>query len=1062
MILRINDDRQLTSISGVAGTQNENNATEILIDIPEKFNDFAKTIYFFQEDETPIGGAIVENNSYNITNAVTKYEKVLFCIKFIKNDIEWITELKPLKFNKNIKTDEDIPEEELSIIRDIIRILQEEIVKVKELETNLQELIEIMDVKIQEVNNLDLDIEKSNGTATVTLTKKDGTQKQVEILDGKDAKINGYNELEIIAGENIEINQQENRLEISAKDYDGELEELKQDVDNLDTEVERLTDNVNNIASDVSKIDEKLTTVASDVETNKSEIRELEENQNYLEENKADKDEIPDVSQFITKSVNDLVNYYKKTETYTQTEVNELIGAIKTISMKVLPERPTVGESNIIYLIPSTKTEPENIYDEWIYVSDKWEKIGTTEIDLSNYYTIEQINTILFDYITSNDLEEILTDYVKFTSYAKDGKAGVLSTGNNVATGSTGNVYAITDNYDVYKTKGNATFISKGTLENVIVGKELTDKTYVDEKTDELKERISELEEENKDLQNNQLIGTASGESITLNDSADMKFRQFNISGNSEQQTYEGYNLLINILETTNINGLDIIVNNDKSITINGTATKDTLLRVGSSENIKPLLVPGKNYYIKGCPAGGTNDTYVIGFNQYYNNSSHYSYDNGSGVAIKCTTNDTVVFTYYIIIKSEVTMSNLTFFPMIVEENKNEKPYEPYVGGQPSPTPEYPQEIKAVGDSGSINTVVQNKNFLKPELFKAISGRVSFNYLNNTLTITNISTGKGTYRCGDIFVENLIVGNKYTFSIGSFTDNSVSKVAAFGIVKSNGSYYGSAHKLTSTTSITFTAEETNVSVRLGYIDSVEQGTILTLTNMQLENGTASTSYTEHQQQTFTIPVQQPMLKGDYFDWDNEEEVHICNKIVLDGGENWSKQVSANGYYVFRTIIENISKIDTDKALSSHFVFNVNNVYNQTGEGFVLIPNTNQLRICIADNRIINYDINDFKNWLSKNNTELCYPLAEPKRLPFTDEQKEAAKLLKKARTYKNVTHIDTTDEIHANLDVEYNKDLKTVIDSIEGGDVDLSNYYTKPETREYVNEILLGVVGGEY
>ena len=43
---------------------------------------------------------------------------------------------------------------------------------------------------------------------------------------------------------------------------------------------------------------------------------------------KADISDIPDVSQFITKAVNDLVNYYAKNESYSKTEVNQLLANI--------------------------------------------------------------------------------------------------------------------------------------------------------------------------------------------------------------------------------------------------------------------------------------------------------------------------------------------------------------------------------------------------------------------------------------------------------------------------------------------------------------------------------------------------------------------------------------------------------------------------------------------------------------------------------------------------------------------------------------------------------------
>lgn len=91
---------------------------------------------------------------------------------------------------------------------------------------------------------------------------------------------------------------------------------------------------------------------------------------------------------FITKAVDDLVNYYKKSETYTQSEINSLISAIKTIHFEVVQTLPQEGESNIIYLVPHEHGTGDS-YDEyaWVSVSGtyKWEKIGNTDIDLSNY-----------------------------------------------------------------------------------------------------------------------------------------------------------------------------------------------------------------------------------------------------------------------------------------------------------------------------------------------------------------------------------------------------------------------------------------------------------------------------------------------------------------------------------------------------------------------------------------------------------------------------------------------------------------------------------------------------
>lgn len=90
---------------------------------------------------------------------------------------------------------------------------------------------------------------------------------------------------------------------------------------------------------------------------------------------------------FITKAVSDLTNYYTKSNTYTKTEVNALIGDLKTISIQKVDQLPTTGQSNIIYLVPASGST-ENHYVEYIWVAtdSTFEPIGDTKIDLTNYW----------------------------------------------------------------------------------------------------------------------------------------------------------------------------------------------------------------------------------------------------------------------------------------------------------------------------------------------------------------------------------------------------------------------------------------------------------------------------------------------------------------------------------------------------------------------------------------------------------------------------------------------------------------------------------------------------
>lgn len=73
--------------------------------------------------------------------------------------------------------------------------------------------------------------------------------------------------------------------------------------------------------------------------------------------------------------------------------LKELIDNLANLQIAVVDTLPATGESNIIYLIKKAGTGTD-IHDEYVYVEGNWEKIGTTDVDLTNYYTKTQVDSI--------------------------------------------------------------------------------------------------------------------------------------------------------------------------------------------------------------------------------------------------------------------------------------------------------------------------------------------------------------------------------------------------------------------------------------------------------------------------------------------------------------------------------------------------------------------------------------------------------------------------------------------------------------------------------------------
>ena len=84
-------------------------------------------------------------------------------------------------------------------------------------------------------------------------------------------------------------------------------------------------------------------------------------------------------------------------DTYTKAQIDSKIAAIPTLSYQVVSELPTtdISTTTIYLLARSSSSSQPDIYDEYLYVNNQWEIIGSTSTDLSNYYTKSEVDTKL-------------------------------------------------------------------------------------------------------------------------------------------------------------------------------------------------------------------------------------------------------------------------------------------------------------------------------------------------------------------------------------------------------------------------------------------------------------------------------------------------------------------------------------------------------------------------------------------------------------------------------------------------------------------------------------------
>lgn len=126
---------------------------------------------------------------------------------------------------------------------------------------------------------------------------------------------------------------------------------------------------------------------------------------------------------------------YNKQESYSKGEVDNKIASIITTTFEVVDRLPEQGESNVIYLVPNEQAA-DNEYEEYIWVNNKWELIGTTRVDLTPYYTSEQVDQLL---------NPINNDVTSLQQNKLDKNLGADNANKHLGIDSSGNILPVTD-----------------------------------------------------------------------------------------------------------------------------------------------------------------------------------------------------------------------------------------------------------------------------------------------------------------------------------------------------------------------------------------------------------------------------------------------------------------------------------------------------------------------------------------------------------------------------------------------------------------------------------------
>lgn len=539
-----------------------------------------------------------------------------------------------------------------------------------------------------------------------------------------------------------------------------------------------------------------------------------------------------------------------------------------------------------------------------------------------------------------------------------------------------------------------------------------------------LQNQVEALEQQVEDLEDNQLTGQASGTNIHITDSANAKNRGIGLIANATQDgaptpenpipiknTGDNVNLIYdaNHNKGTSItqDGITYTVNNDGSISVNGTATANGTYYMIGGNGSQPLTLKPGNYVLSGGISG---DAWIRMFD-----GTNY-YDTDSSTIKSFILNDEINVWVGLRIKSGTTI-NATFYPKL-EQGTQASPYSPY-------------------GCGNVNEKISNKNLFTEK------NMTSQSWLNGSGVATYISTAVTTDYIKAPLSRECIFSNINTASTGYFAVNQYDA--------NKNRIAGDEYTTTTNFNQTFTLRENCVYIRMSIYNYGKSS------NNQLEVGTSKTDYVPHQEQNITFPLAQgqKLMEGDYLADDGVH--HVRGETVLDGTEFWTTQWGTDGTAHIRMTNKIASNTErhasatkdiictSNKYIATHYDGGGNSLWNlKDNDDYPYLITINDKAsagstvggtgyLMIKDNRFTTTA--DFKAYLAQqyaNGTPVIvqYELSEEVIEPYTPEQKTAWEQIKKARTYKGVTHISSEDETPATVNIVYVKDLETVINEL--------------------------------
>ena len=373
--------------------------------------------------------------------------------------------------------------------------------------------------------------------------------------------------------------------------------------------------------------------------------------------------------------------------------------------------------------------------------------------------------------------------------------------------------------------------------------------------------------------------------------------------------------------------------------------------------------------------------------------------------------------------------------------------YEPYTGGQPSPSPDYPQEIKTI--TNNLKIMSCGRNLLKNIATSATVNGVSFTVNDDGSVLANgTATADAVFKILPIattFSQNLILSPNKTYtlsdSVGNYTDYFTQVV----IQDANGNknWYNTAGDIDISTNVIACLYTAQIYVRK---DKTVNNVLFKPQFVIKDSANLFEAYIENQIQA-NLPDEEFIgkINDTYKDTlnvvynEDDAQYHLVlqkmiKKYIFTGNENWSTYTQSNGIPIYRCTLPAIKFF---LVISNYFasqtvwptVLLENKIFNHVG-------NYQNLEIACSKFNTLT----DFKKFLTANDVQMYYALATPYTLDLG--------IIDMPLSYNEITNILTDSELMPNINAKYYRNFKKTVQNLQ-----VNNKALKDELNDINNRL---------